>query len=143
MENLAIKPTQTQPVLVQNEDAMINIVKSLYTDIFDSGNCPVVNSHYHDDARCHFKGKVLSIESMKKSMANFVADHDIATTVESVVAKGDRTFARLRRDVRQKETGQTRSIEIMVEKRFEGLKVKELWFMVDDEIYTNTWLADH
>lgn len=139
METLAKKP---QNPAVQDEASMVNIVKSLYTDVFDSGNCPVVNNYYHDDAKCHFKGKLLSIESMKKSMANFVAQHDITTTIESVVAKGDRTFARLRRDVTDKASGQARSIEIMVEKRFEGLLVKELWFMVDDEIYSNTWLAN-
>jgi hypothetical protein len=139
METLAEKPKATA---AQDEASMINIVKALYTDVFDSGNCPVVNNYYHDDAKCHFKGKVLSIESMKKSMASFVARHDITTTIESVVAKGDRTFARLRRDVKDKTSGESRSIEIMVEKRFEGLLVKELWFMVDDDIYSNTWLSN-
>jgi hypothetical protein len=139
MENLAVK--QHHHTVEQDEASMINIVKSLYTDVFDSGNCPVVNSYYHDDAQCHFKGKILSVDSMKNSMANFVAEHNITTTIESVIAKGDRTFARLCRKVTDKSSGMSRDIEIMVEKRFEGMKVKELWFMVDDDIYSNTWLA--
>lgn len=127
---------------MQKEDQLINIVKSLYTDIFDNGNCPAVNSHYHEQADCHFKGKVMTVEQMKSAMEEFVNAHEsIRTTIESVVAQGDRTFARLRRDVVLKGTGQERSIEIMVEKRFEDLKVKELWFMVDDEMYENTWLS--
>ena len=124
----------------QNHEQMITIVKALYTDVFDSGNCPVVNNYYKDKADCHFRGETLSVEEMKDAMEEFVAAHDIKTTIESVVASGDRTFARLRRDVVLKETGEERAIEIMVEKRFEGNKVAELWFMVDDELYTKTWL---
>ncbi|MEX3238721.1 ester cyclase [Serratia quinivorans] len=119
----------------------MDVVKALYTDVFDSGNCPVVNSYYHDDAVCHLKGNVLKIEEMKQGMAEFVAKHEnIVTTIESLVARDDRTYARLRRDVTLPGEG-VRSIEIMVEKRFEGSKVKELWFMVDDEIYSNIWLS--
>lgn len=122
-------------------EEMIGIVKSLYTDIFDSGNCPAVNSHYHEDAACHFKGEKLTVAAMKDAMADFVSQHSkVSTSIESLVAQGDRTFARLRRDVTLKETGMSRSIEIMVEKRFEGTKVRELWFMVDDELYAKTWL---
>lgn len=122
-------------------DEMINIVKSLYTDVFDNGNCPAVNSYYHEDAACHFKGEQLTVAAMKDAMADFVAQHsNVSTSIESVVAQGDRTFARLRRDVTLKETGASRSIEIMVEKRFEDMKVRELWFMVDDEMYIKTWL---
>lgn len=118
----------------------IDIVKALYTDVFDSGNCQVVNSYYHDDAMCHLKGKILKIEDMKKGMAEFVTKHkNITTIIESLIAREDRTYARLRRDVELPGEG-VRSIEIMVEKRFEGSKVKELWFMVDDEIYSNIWL---
>ena len=36
---------------------MIEIARSLYTDIFDSGNCPAVDEHYHKDAICHFNGR--------------------------------------------------------------------------------------
>ncbi|MDR6500647.1 ester cyclase [Burkholderia sp. MS455] len=122
------------------EDTMIAVVRSLYTDVFDTGNCPAVNNHYHDDAVCHFNGKDLSVESLKSSMRDFVAAHsDIRTTIESVFASGDRTFARLVRDVTEKESGRSRRINIMVEKRFVGDKVKELWFMVDDDQYRNTW----
>lgn len=121
-------------------DQMIAVVRSLYTDVFDTGNCPAVNSHYHDDAICHFDGKDLSIESLKSSMCDFVAAHsEIRTTIESVFASGDRTFARLTRSVVAKDTGVPRRIQIMVEKRFVGDKVKELWFMVDDEQYRTTW----
>ena len=128
----------------QREEEMLSIVNALYTDVFDSGNCPVVNSYYHDDAACHFKGEVLTVDQMRESMREFVEMHsDIKTTIESVVAKGDRTFARLRRDVTKKDDGKQRSIEIMVEKRFEGNKVRELWFMVDDELYSNTWNKTH
>lgn len=123
----------------QNEAQMITIVKSLYTDVFDSGNCPIVNSYYADGADCHFNGGVMTVEAMKASMKTFVAEHDIKTTVESVVASGDRTFARLRRDVVNKDSGEPRVIEIMVEKRFEDMKVAELWFMVDDKVYSETW----
>lgn len=130
--------------ITSREQAMIETVKALYTDVFDSGNCPVVNSYYHDDADCHFKGVTLSVEEMKNSMREFVDLHsDIQTTVESIVAKGDRTFARLRRDVTRKDDGTQRSIEIMVEKRFEEGKVKELWFMVDDFLYAETWYRNH
>lgn len=122
------------------EDTMIAVVRSLYTDVFDTGNCPAVNSHYHEDAVCHFNGKDLSVESLKLSMRDFVAAHsDIRTTIESVFASGDRTFARLVRDVTEKDSGRSRRINIMVEKRFVGDKVKELWFMVDDDQYRNTW----
>jgi hypothetical protein len=123
------------------EKSNIDIIKALYTDVFDSGNCPVVNGYYHDDAVCHFKGHILKVEEMKQSMAEFVAKHEsITTTIESLVARDERTYARLRRDV--KLPGENiRSIEIMVEKRFEGSKVKELWFMVDDEVYSNIWLS--
>lgn len=43
----------------------IEIVKSLYTDVFDTGNCPVVNDYYHKGAKCHLKGKTLQVEQMK------------------------------------------------------------------------------
>lgn len=120
----------------------ISIVRTLYTDVFDSGNCPIVNNYYHDDAICHLKGQVLKIEEVKKGMAEFVSRHEnISTTIESVFAKGDRTYARLRRDAQMAGEELPRSIEIMVEKRFEGNKVKELWFMVDDEVYSNIWLS--
>ncbi|QBQ38410.1 hypothetical protein E1742_21200 [Pseudoduganella plicata] len=121
-------------------DQMIAIVRSLYTDVFDTGNCPAVNSHYHDDAICHFNGKDLSIESLKSSMRDFVEAHtDIETKIESVFASGDRTFARLTRSVTEKASGVRRQIQLMVEKRFVGNKVQELWFMVDDEQYRTTW----
>lgn len=127
-----------------SEQEMLSVVNALYTDVFDSGNCPVVDSYYHDNAKCHFKGTTLTIEQMKESMREFVDMHsDIKTTIESVVAKGDRTFARLRRDVTKKDSGESRSIEIMVEKKFDGPKVKELWFMVDDDLYSETWYKNN
>ncbi|KYQ97086.1 hypothetical protein AWY96_00660 [Serratia plymuthica] len=119
----------------------IEIVKALYTDIFDTGNCPVVNNYYHDDAKCHLKGRTLHIEQMKGGMAEFVEKHEsISTSIESVFAVGDRTYARLNRQATLKGEGQPRDIEIMVEKRFVDGKVAELWFMVDDEMYSEIWL---
>ncbi len=122
------------------ENKMIEIARSLYTDIFASGNCPAVDSHYHTDAICHFNGRDLTIASLKASMCDFVAQHsDIKTNVESLIASGDRTFARLTREVTEKETGRRRQIHIMVEKRFVGDKIKELWFMVDDDKCAAMW----
>ncbi|MCC8374092.1 MULTISPECIES: ester cyclase [Photorhabdus] len=119
----------------------IEIVKSLYTDVFDTGNCPVVNNYYHDDAKCHLKGKTLLVEQMKGGMAEFVEKHtSISTSIESLFAVGDRTYARLNRQATLKGEERARDIEIMVEKRFVDGKVAELWFMVDDEIYSNIWL---
>lgn len=119
----------------------ISIVKSLYTDIFDTGNCPVVNDYYHEDAKCHFKGTTLKVEQMKGGMAEFVGKHaSISTSIESIFAVGDRTYARLNRQATLKGEGQPRDIEIMVEKRFVGGKVAELWFMVDDKMYSEIWL---
>ncbi|QJW54947.1 hypothetical protein HL670_01829 [Serratia plymuthica] len=119
----------------------IEIVKALYTDIFDTGNCPVVNNYYHDDAKCHLKGRTLHIEQMKGGMAEFVEKHEsISTSIESVFAVGDRTYARLNRQATLKGEGQPRDIEIMVEKRFVDGKVAELWFMVDDDMYSEIWL---
>ncbi|MCS3402500.1 MULTISPECIES: ester cyclase [Pantoea] len=125
----------------ENELKNIEIVKSLYTDVFDTGNCPVVNSYYHEGAKCHLKGKTLHIEQMKGGMGEFVAKHaSILTSVESVFAAGDRTYARLNRRATLKGEEQARDIEIMVEKRFVDGKVAELWFMVDDEMYSEIWL---
>jgi predicted SnoaL-like aldol condensation-catalyzing enzyme len=120
----------------------INVIKSLYTDVFDSGNCAIINNYYHDDAICHLNGKKLNLEEMKKGMGEFVAKHEsISTTIESIIARGDRTYARLRRDAKIAGDKAPRSIQIMVEKRFEDDKVKELWFMVDDDAYSNIWLS--
>src|SRR5438128_1272208 len=122
------------------ESRMIEMARSLYTDIFASGNCPVIDTYYHKDAICHFNGRELTVESMKSSMCDFVAQHsEIHTTIETLIASGDRTYARLTRDVTEKETGKQRKIHIMVEKRFVDEKIMELWFMVDDKMCTNMW----
>ena len=122
------------------ENELIEIVRKLYTDVFDNCDCPAVNNYYHDDAVCHFNGLNLSIDSLKSSMRDFVAAHsEIKTTIESIFASGNHTYARLRRDVVEKDTGNSRTILIMVEKRFEQKLVKELWFMVDDSNYAKTW----
>ncbi|OKB66499.1 hypothetical protein BHU62_11510 [Serratia marcescens] len=119
----------------------IEIVKSLYTDVFDTGNCPVVNDYYHKGAKCHLRGKTLQVEEMKGGMAEFVEKHaSISTSIESIFAVGDRTYARLNRQATLKGESQPRDIEIMVEKRFVDGKVAELWFMVDDEMYSEIWL---
>ncbi|HDI3302775.1 TPA: ester cyclase [Vibrio cholerae] len=123
------------------EQKNLEIVKSLYTDIFDTGNCPVINDYYHQDAQCHLKGKTLQVEQMKGGMAEFVDKHaSISTSIESLFAVGDRTYARLNRQATLKGEGQPRDIEIMVEKRFVDGKVAELWFMVDDDMYSEIWL---
>ena len=123
------------------EQKNLEIVKSLYTDIFDTGNCPVINDYYHQDAQCHLKGKTLQVEQMKGGMAEFVDKHaSISTSIESLFAIGDRTYARLNRQATLKGEGQPRDIEIMVEKRFVDGKVAELWFMVDDDMYSEIWL---
>ena len=119
----------------------LEIVKALYTDVFDTGNCPVVNDYYQDDAKCHLKGKTLLVEQMKGGMSEFVEKHEsISTSIESLFAVGDRTYARLTRQAILKGEKQSRDIEIMVEKRFVDGKVVELWFMVDDDMYSNIWL---
>lgn len=131
---------ETDNNYTKTEQDMLEVVRALYTDVFDSGNCPVVDNYYRNGAPCHFKDRTLTVEEMKESMREFVDMHsEIKTTIESVVVKGDRTFARLRRDVTKRENGEQRSIDIMVEKRFESGKVAELWFMVDDQLYSDTW----
>lgn len=122
------------------ENKMIEIARSLYTDVFASGNCPFIDNYYHADAICHFNGRQLSVESLKSSMCDFVERHsEIHTTIDTLIASGDRTYARITRDVTEKESGKRRKFQIMVEKHFVGEKVKELWFMVDDDVTTNMW----
>ncbi|MBA2649373.1 MAG: ester cyclase [Legionella sp.] len=122
------------------EEKLREIVRSLYTDVFSTGNCPAVDSHYHEDAICHFNGKKLPISSLKSSMCDFVEQHsEIKTTIESLIVDGNRTYARLTRDVTEKESKERRRINIMVEKYFVGEKIQELWFMVDDAKYTAMW----
>lgn len=116
------------------------IVRSLYQDIFDTGNCPAVGSHYYDDVICYFNGLQLSLNNLKSSMAKFVSLHeDIKTEIKDLLIDDNRTFARLERSATNKETKERRTINIMVLKHFRGEKIEKLWFMVDDNQYLNIW----
>lgn len=123
------------------QSSLEKIVRALYQDIFDTGNCPAVDSHYQEDAICYFNGIELSIASLKSSMNIFVSAHqDIKTEIKELIINDNKTFARLERYATDKETGIRRKINIMVVKHFEGLKVAKLWFMVDDDVYRQIWL---
>jgi len=121
-------------------DKLESHVKALYQDVFDSGNCPAVDPHYHKDVICYFNGLELSLSNLKAAMAKFVSLHDdIKTEIKDLLIDGNRTFARLERSVTCKKTNQRRTINIMVLKEFQDDKVIRLWFMVDDEIYRRIW----
>ena len=121
-------------------EEMEAILRSLYQDIFDTGNCPAVDSHYRDDAICHFNNLELTLQDLKASMAKFVSLHsDIKTEIEDLLIDGNKTFARLKRTAICNQTKQKKIINIMVVKKFVEKKVAELWFMVDDHTYQEIW----
>jgi hypothetical protein len=117
-----------------------SIVKSLYQDIFDTGNCPAVDPHYHKDVVCYFNGLELTLNNLKASMAKFVSLHeDIKTEIKDLLIDGERTFARLERSATCRATKIRKTIDLMVLKEFKDEKIIKLWFMVDDELYKNIW----
>lgn len=115
-------------------------VRSLYQDIFDSGNCPAVDPHYHPDVVCYFNGLELTLDNLKAAMAKFASLHkDVKTEVKHLLVDGEQTFARLERTATDKITNQRITAQIMVLKEFQNDKVAKLWFMVDNEVIRTIW----
>ena len=127
-------------VTLTHEERQIAVVRNLYTDVFHSGNCKAVDIYYQPDAISHFGDKVLSLAEMKVAMQDCISQcRSIKTTIQSVFSRGDRTYARLLREFTCDDDDRVHRVNIMVEKRFVGDKVQEVWFMVDDPQYALPW----